>query len=58
MTVYQWQPKAEVMVHSDHGSKYGNVDYLAFMKANNLIPSMSRQGNCHDNAIAKNFVPD
>ena len=31
------------------------ADYLAFMKANNLEPSMSRRGNCHDNAVAESF---
>jgi len=55
MAVYQRQPKSEVMVHSDQGSQYGSADYLAFMKANNLIPSMSRRGNCHDNAVAESF---
>ena len=55
MAVYQRQPKAEVMVHSDQGSQYGSADYLAFMKEHNLVPSMSRAGNCHDNAIAESF---
>ncbi|MGO2514184.1 IS3 family transposase [Marinomonas polaris] len=30
-------------------------DYLAFMNAHNLAPSMSRRGNCHDNAVAESF---
>ena len=55
MAVYQRQPQAEVMVHSDQGSQYGSADYLAFMKAHNLVPSMSRRGNCHDNAVAESF---
>jgi putative transposase len=55
MAVYQRQPKAEVMVHSDQGSQYGSGDYLVFMKAHNLVPSMSRRGNCHDNAVAESF---
>ena len=55
MAVYQRQPKAEVMVHSDQGSQYGSADYLAFMKEHNLVPSMSRAGNCHDNAVAESF---
>ena len=55
MAVYQRQPKAEVIVHSDQGSQYGSSDYLAFMKAHNLTPSMSRRGNCHDNAVAESF---
>ena len=55
MAVYQRQPKSEVMVHSDQGSQYGSADYLAFMKEHNLVPSMSRRGNCHDNAVAESF---
>ena len=43
------------MVHSDQGSQYGSADYLVFMKEHNLVPSMSRAGNCHDNAFAESF---
>lgn len=55
MAVWQRQPKSEVLVHSDQGSQYASADYLAFMKENNLVPSMSRRGNCHDNAVAESF---
>ena len=55
MAVYQRRPKQQVLVHSDQGSQYGSADYLAFMKENNLRPSMSRRGNCHDNAVAESF---
>ena len=55
MAVWQRQPKAEVLVHSDQGSQYGSSDYLAFLKDNKLRPSMSRRGNCHDNAVAESF---
>ena len=49
------QPKQTVLVHSDQGSQYGSADYLALLKQNNLKPSMSRRGNCHDNAVAESF---
>jgi len=55
MAVYQRQPKTEVVVDSDKGSQYGSADYLAFIKEHNLVPSMSRAGNYHDNAVAKSF---
>ena len=55
MAVWQRHPKHEVLVHTDQGSQYGSQDYLNFMKANNLRPSMSRRGNCHDNAVAESF---
>lgn len=55
MAMWQRQPKASVLVHSDQGSQYSSHDYFAFMKENNLTPSMSRRGNCHDNAVAESF---
>lgn len=55
MAVYQSQPKAEVMEHSYQGSQYASTDYLAFIKEHNLVPSMSRAGNCHDNAVAESI---
>ncbi len=55
MAVWKRQPKATVLVHSDQGSQYSSADYVAFLQANNLEPSMSRRGNCHDNAVAESF---
>jgi putative transposase len=55
MTVWRRRPKDKVMVHSDQGSQYGSNDWLRFCKANNLEPSMSRRGNCWDNAVAESF---
>ena len=55
MAVWSRQPTQPVLVDSDQGSQYGSSDYLSFMKANNLEPSMSRRGNCHDNAVAESF---
>jgi putative transposase len=43
MAVWGRQPKNAVLVHSDQGSQYGSADYLAFMRDNNLKPSMSRR---------------
>ena len=55
MAVWRRQPNEPVRVHSDQGSQYGSADYLAFIRENNLEPSMSRRGNCHDNAVAESF---
>ncbi len=49
------QPRDSVLIHSNQGSQYGSHDYKAFMDANNFILSMSRRGNCHDNAVAESF---
>ncbi len=55
MAVWRRKPKKEVMVHSDQGSQYSSSDWRSFLKANNLVASMSRRGNCHDNAVAESF---
>jgi len=55
MAVWRRRPKSTVIVHSDQGSQYGSDDWLRFLKANNLEPSMSRRGNCWDNAVAESF---
>lgn len=55
MAVWRRKPKQEVMVHSDQGSQYSSYDWRSFLKATNLIASMSRRGNCHDNAVVESF---
>jgi putative transposase len=55
MAVWRRRPRQRVMVHSDQGSQYGSDDWQRFLKANNLEASMSRRGNCWDNAVAESF---
>lgn len=43
------------IVHSDQGSQYGSDDWRRFCQSNGLRPSMSRRGNCWDNAVAESF---
>jgi len=43
------------LVHSDQGAQYTARDWLDFLKAHQLEVSMSRRGNCHDNAVAESF---
>ena len=54
MAVRQRQPD-HTIVHSDQGSQYGSDDWRRFCKTNKLEPSMSRRGNCWDNAVAESF---
>lgn len=44
-----------VIVHTDRGSQYCSHAYRALMESNQLVGSMSRKGNCWDNAVAENF---
>jgi len=43
------------LIHSDQGSQFTSMDWAAFIRAHNLEHSMSRRGNCHDNAVAESF---
>lgn len=44
-----------IIIHSDRGSQYASNDYRKLLEQHGLIGSMSRKGNCWDNAIAENF---
>jgi len=44
-----------VIVHSDQGSTYASGDYQQQMSSNQLLCSMSRKGECLDNAVAESF---
>ena len=55
MALWRRNPKSQVLVHSDQGSQYTSHDWSAFLKAHGLQGSMSRRGNCHDNAVAESF---
>jgi putative transposase len=55
MAVWRRKPKTEVLIHSDQGSQYTSSDWQAFLKSHNLVCSMSRRGNCYDNAVAESF---
>lgn len=55
MAVWKRNPDNKVMVHSDQGSQYTSHDWSHFLKFHNLEASMSRRGNCHDNAVVESF---
>ena len=46
---------AELQLHSDQGSQYTSQAYFDLTKEYGITPSMSRHGNCYDNAMAENF---
>ncbi len=53
--VWKRKPPAGVMIHSDQGSQFTSSDWQSFLRAHRMVPSMSRRGNCHDNAVAESF---
>ena len=55
MAVWRRKPKQPVLVHSDQGCQFTGGEWQDFLKTHNLSCSMSRRGNCHDNAVAESF---
>ena len=55
MAIWRRKPKSSVIIHSDQGSQYGSDDWRRFCDSHGLRPSMSRRGNCYDNAVAESF---
>lgn len=55
MAYWRRKPKKKVMLHSDQGSQYTSGRCQKLLKALNMEASMSRRGNCHDNAVAESF---
>jgi transposase InsO family protein len=55
MAVWRRGRVQDVIVHSDQGSTYASGDYRQQLKMNDLICSMSRKGECLDNAVAESF---
>jgi len=55
MAVWRRKPRKAVIVHSDQGSQYGSDDWMRFCRDHKLQPSMSRRGNCYDNAAMESF---
>jgi transposase InsO family protein len=55
MAVWQRKPKTKVHVHSDQGSQFTGYEWQEFLEQHNLVPSMSRRGNCWDNAVVESF---
>ena len=55
MALRQRQPSLGLLHHSDRGSQYASEAYREPLAAWNVTPSMSRRGNCYDNAAMESF---
>ena len=51
----QRQPAAGLLHHTDQGSQYASADYQIALGAEGFICSMSRRGDCYDNAVVESF---
>lgn len=55
MALLHRNPPANLLCHSDRGVQYASAPYRAALAKAGLIPSMSRKGNCYDNAFIESF---
>jgi len=55
MALSRRQPPRGLIHHSDRGSQYASDEYRRLLAANGIVGSMSRRGNCWDNAVAESF---
>ncbi len=55
MAIWQRRPKAGLIHHSDRGSQYASKAFRRLLKDNEFKGSMSRKGDCWDNAVAESF---
>jgi transposase InsO family protein len=55
MAIVQRNPATGLIVHSDRGTQYASAEHQALLAKHGLVGSMSRKGNCWDNACAESF---
>ena len=55
MAIEQRRPEAGLIHHSDRGTQYASEAFRDVMARHRLVPSMSRKGNCYDNAAMESF---
>ena len=55
MSLRHRKPTAGVLHHSDRGVQYASEEYRGILASNHVDVSMSRKGNCHDNAVVESF---
>lgn len=53
--IWRRKPKPGLMLHSDQSSQFTSDDWQKLLKEYSIVCSMSRRGNCHDNAVAESF---
>ena len=55
MALQRWQPARGLICHGDRGGQYASADYRAVLERHGITQSMSRRGNCLDNAPMESF---
>lgn len=55
MALFQRKPKKGLIWHTDRGSQYASDSHRNILKDHKIIQSMSKKGDCWDNAVAESF---
>ena len=55
MALFKRKPNEGLLYHTDRGSQYASKSHRAILKDNAIVQSMSRRGNCWDNAVVESF---
>jgi putative transposase len=55
MAIWRRRPETNLIFHTDRGSQYCSDEFQEMLKKNRMISSMSRKGNCWDNAVSESF---
>jgi transposase InsO family protein len=55
MALQRRQPTAQLIIHSDRGRQFASAAYRQLLTQHRLLASMSRKGNCYDNAFIESF---
>ena len=55
MAIWRRRPKAGLIHHSDRGSQYASKAFRRLLKTHGILGSMSRKGDCWDNAVVESF---
>ena len=55
MAIFRSKRPRDVIVHSDRGSQYCAAEYQRLLKAHGLVASMSKRGDCYDNAAMESW---
>jgi len=55
MAIHARRPPPGLIHHTDRGCQYASLDYRSVLERHGMVASMSRKGNCWDNAVAESF---
>lgn len=55
MAIERRQPQPGLIHHTDQGILYATASYRAILRTHHMLPSISKKGDCYDNAVAESF---